>query len=353
MSRAVDDFEKRTQEEAELNRKKAEVQKRRTESEYNRYVEADEEAEKAKSISFKAPSQSDIERYQRENEKYMTAAREAKVFINDDFTGVIPFFRKNLILMCSVSGEGKTTCVANAIKSGLLQGMRGIVFTNEEMSEDLYNRVTSLIKRWPYTNHNKIPVDRVPVYSEFIGKLAPRLTIVDDGYGAAGGTTTTLEGAVGAMDKLLEEYRETGKHYDYVIFDYFQNYERSRDNPHMESWKVLERLAKHFDKFKNAYPAPIVVMSQLTPDAEGKMPFKLRIEGRKSILNPATCAVEIRADRKNARTEWIIHKSRYTEAMGSSFFTGYDKGEYVKYDAKFIADADNRATLKGVFKGKK
>ena len=349
----IKDFNEQAAEEAEVRRKQRLLTRRRTELDFKRLEESDEQAERSKTISFAAPSPEDIARYQRDNEEYMAAAREGKVFINQDFSGVVPFFRKNLILVGAVSGEGKTTCAANLTKSAILQGMRGIVFTNEERSEDFYNRVTSLLKKWPYTNHNSIPPERVPVYTEFIARLAPRLTVVDDSYGGTSGTTTTLEGMTGALDQLLREYRETEESYGFVVLEYYQNVSRSRDNNRMEPWQVMEQLARRLDEFKNAYPAPVVVMAQLMPgDKDGKTPFKHRVEGRKSILNPATCALEVRADRKMRRTEWVIHKSRYTEAMGQSFFTGYDRGEYVRYTPEFAMAAEQRALMRGVFKGK-
>jgi hypothetical protein len=93
---------------------------------------------------------------------------------------------------------------------------------------------------------------------------------------------------------------------------------------------------KLLDNFKGSYPAPIVVMSQLkAASKENETPFKERIEGYKAIVNPVTCALEIRADKANMRTEWVLHKGRFKTSLGKSFFTGWDRGRYVPWDAKF------------------
>ena len=158
------------------------------------------------------------------------------------------------------------------------------------------------------------------------------LTVIDDSYNNAGGTTTTIEGICTVFDNLLERQ----EFYDVVIIDYYQNINQSRKFPAMKNWEVQEALANKLDRYKNVYPAPIVLLAQVTPpDAENRTPFKTRIEGRKSVLNVATCCIEMVANREELTTEWWIHKSRFNESVGQKITTGYDKGRYVTYDDNF------------------
>jgi len=48
--------------------------------------------------------------------------------------------------------------------------------------------------------------------------------------------------------------------------------------------------------------------------------------------------IEMIANREELTTEWLIHKGRYAESTGTSVFTGYKNGLFVKRDEKFTAE---------------
>ena len=168
----------------------------------------------------------------------------------------------------------------------------------------------------------------------------PLGVVIDDHYQSKGGQTTTLEGVKAIFNSL----KKTKTQYTAIIFDYFQNVVKSNERPWLKNWQVQEELAKFLDTFKNDYLAPIVILSQLK---EGKdLAFKEAIEGRKSILNVSTCAMQVTAEREYKRTAFKIHKSRFTSAIGETIYVGFDKGKYVDYTPEFKNQVELEITRK-------
>lgn len=346
----VDPIHAQIAEAAITERKKKEVfakelviRDRVADSKLQKIIEGDKDAEIAKTTDYGAFTEADILQKQKDNTEYMLAARNKMSFISKEFRAAIPFFRKNLILVGGKTGEGKSTTVANIIRemTGVTNPLTGkkrriLVLTNEEKAEDVYNRVTCLIKGWHYTNHDQFTDEQVATFNKYIAALSKdgMITVVDDNYHGARGTTTTLEGICQIFDNLIE----SKEWYDAVIIDYYQNIKESRLNPTLNEFQVQAAIVQRLDTYKNIYPAPIVILAQVTPpDAERSTPFKYRIEGRKSILNVCTCAVEMIANREELSTEWLIHKSRFNEMVGESIMTGYSNGRFIEYSEEFQA----------------
>lgn len=343
-----DPIHKGIEEKALLEKKKTEVQnkelivrERRANSAIDKIQQNDKDEEIAKTTNYGAISNDEVRTMQKDNREYMLAARNKMSFINKSFDEAVPFFRKNLILIGGKTGEGKSTTVANIIRETLVavdkitgKKRRVLVLTNEEKREDVYNRVTCLVKGWHYTNHDKFNDMQLEIFDKYMELLSKdgMLTVVDDSYNGASGTTTTLEGICQVFDNLIAK----NEHYDVIIMDYYQNCKESRKNPSMNEYEVQAALARRLDQYKNVYPAPIVILAQVQqPDPDRQIPFKTRIEGRKVILNVCTCCLEMVANREDLCTEWLIHKSRFNESVGEKITTGYKKGRYVLYDEEF------------------
>lgn len=333
----------------EVASKKLVIEERKVDNEIEKLAKNDKELAIARSTNFGAMTKEQIEKTQQDSREYIHAAKNCMKFVNSAFDGIIPFFRKNLILMGGKTGEGKSTAVANIVATTLRQTdpvtkkrCRVLVISNEEKTEDVYNRITCFAKGWHYVNHSKFTEEQSQTFENYIPVLAKDgwLTVVDDNFGSTptapvSGITTSLEGIQAIFDNLIAN----GEYYSVVIIDYYQNIKFSKRNPHMNEWEVQAQLAAVLDQYKNIYPAPIVLMAQVSPpNEENTIPFKVRIEGRKVILNVCTACVEMVADKQNLRTEWFIHKSRFNESIGTSFHTGYDKGRFVPYTEEFRAN---------------
>lgn len=340
--------------------KKALLDNKRINSQFNELNQNQKDMDIAKSSNYGALTNDQILALQNANDDYITAARNGMEFIIGRFKKVVPFFRKNFILVGAKTGEGKSTAVANIAFSVITHTnpdgstRKALVLTNEERAEDFYNRITCLIKGWHYTNHDKFTQEQVDTFRKFIPILASngRLTVVDNNHNGSHGVTTTIEGIENVFESLLANKQ----YYDVVIIDYYQNIISSKTDPSASENDVQAKLARMLDKYKNLYPAPIVMMAQITPqDKDGKMPFQQRIKGRKMIMDPATLVIEMTADRKNLRTKWTVWKSRFTEAVGSEFFTGYEYGKFVEYTDDFAAKVmrlaiDKNNGIKDAFK---
>src|SRR5690606_30901495 len=109
----------------------------------------------------------------------------------------------------------------------------------------------------------------------------------------------------------MESLKSSPNKFDIILVDYFQNINTSNKNPSASTFDILHWVGRSFDLFKLQYHAPILLLGQLKAirDDEDTTPFKERIEGRKSIYNFCTCAIEARADKENSRTNWIFKKS--------------------------------------------
>jgi len=312
------------------------VKENRLNNELQRLTDAEKEKELAKNADYGALSREAIEKLKKENTDYMSAAKKKMGFINKTFDDAIPFYRKNLILVGGSTGDGKSTTAANIILGIIRQPLndrprRVLVLTNEEKTEDVYNRVLCLTKGWAYVNHDRFNDEQVNFFNSAYAGMSKVVTVVDNTYEGGFGVTTTLEGICRVFDNLLSK----GEYYDAVILDYYQNVQFSTNDPRLTEYQVQAALAKRLDQYKNIYPAPIVVLAQVRPRDDANTPFKIRVEGSKVISNVCTCSVELVPNKPLRKTAWVIHKSRFNEAVGQELETGFEKGQHVMYTEEF------------------
>lgn len=326
-------------EKLDLTKKESVVYKHRIDRQYDEIQKAREELEKNKSIDLSQMPEERVKKLQQDTEEYLKQAKKAKVFLNKDFNGKVPYFGRNLILIGATTGDGKSTVTSNIVLDTIKQGGKVLIITNEEKGDDCYNRITALIKGWPYKDHEDFTEEQRAVFREYIGILAKRIYVVEDDHNGVQGQTTSLEGITDIIDKGIKQ------NYDLIVIDYYQGVTHSKENPTLNDWQVQERLADYLDLAKNRSSGPLVILAQLSTNDE-KTPFKQAIEGRKKILNKATCAMRVTADRENLRTAFEIKKSRFNAAVGTTTFVGFDKGRYVQYNQEWA----NRTELKKVQK---
>lgn len=353
MSKELDELNAAIEKDMELERRKKAVQEKDlTLREYRVGRDLEElekntaEMEQAKTVKFSKMSAANMERLRKDNAEYMEAAKHAMTFINKEFKKAIPYFRKNLILIGGDTGDGKSTTVANLIFSTITQknpatgkACRVLVLSNEEAPEDFYNRCTCLVMGWKYTNHDQFTDEQRKTFDEWIPKWVDggRLTIIGDTYEGIPGWTTTPEGIETMLNNILESGQPP---YDVVIIDYYQNVTYSKTNPKLDEFMCQRKLSNMLDQMKRKYPGPIVLMAQMKrlTDEEDTTPFNVRLKGSKLICDKATFISELIPERRLLRSRWKVWKSRFTESIGDSIYTGYDRGKFVPYSLEFQAN---------------
>ena len=349
MSKESDDFNQKLDKDIEFaNRKKVVDEKGLILREHKVTRDLDEllknttELEQQRSVSFAAMTAEAIAKLVSSNDDYMEAAKNSMQFMNKEFGKLVPYFRKNLILVCGDTGNGKSTTVANIAYNTIIRknpatGKTGrvLVLTNEEAPEDFYNRLTCLHMGWTYSNHNEFTDEQRKVFSEYIPRWATggRLTVIGDTYEGIPGWTHSVEGIQNIFTNLLRD----GNIYDAVIIDYFQNIRYSKNDPSLDEYECQRRVSGFLDEMKIIYPAPIVLMAQMKRlvDDDDTTPYNIRFKGSKLITDKATFICEVTPERDYLRCKWRVWKSRFTTAVGEHLYTGYDRGKYVPYSVDF------------------
>jgi hypothetical protein len=353
MSEEMDKLNEQIQKEMDLDRRKKDVSEKdltlrehRVNRDLDELVKNKSEIEQAKSVEFGPMTPETIAQIVRDNDEYMESARFAMEFICPEFKKIVPYFRKNLILIMSDTGGGKSTAVANAAFNTLIhknpatgKPSRVLVISNEECPEDVYNRLTSLRFKWKYTNHSLFTEEQRRTFSEYIPRWAKdgKLTVISDVYQGIPGWTTTIEGLEAIFTSLLKDYKDGKPIYDSVIIDYYQNFKRSKLDPKLDEYAVQRKVAALLDQMRKVYPGPIVLMAQMKRlvDEDDTTPFNIRLKGSKEICDKASFICELTPENKLFRSRWQVWKSRFNERIGEAIYTGYSYGKYVNYSTEF------------------
>lgn len=323
---------------ADLQAKKRAIDEYRVESTYSAIEESKKELTALGSLVFSLGQNKSILKGIERGREYMDSAAQCMRFVCNEFNGKIPFFPKNIILAGAYSADGKSTLTSNICYDLLCQKKKVLVITNEEALSDVYNRVTCISQGWIYANHENFTKAQKDFLDEAAKNMSSQMYVIDNDHDGASDLTVSYEGIVSILSSIEKQEEK----FDAIVIDYYQNISMMKADMKMEDYKVQAKFVKWLDQFKNRYPAPIVIMSQLKAvSKENTLPFKERIEGRKSIYNIATFAIEIRADKPNLRTEWTIHKSRFNDCQGQTFYTGWKRGRYVPYDNAFRLEVED------------
>jgi len=349
-SEKMKDFKIQQAEELELQKKEADLKKHRVNSQYEKLEEHRSSLFKIKSVDFSATSEAEIAAIQQDFYREEDLLKVKRTFIRPEFKDV-PHGPFQLILVGARSGEGKSTTAANLALGTIKDNKKVLLITNEETPYDSYNRVTALQYGFAYGKDIARSEEQKRMLSDNMRNLSPLMRVVHENYEGLSGVTTTIEGMSAILEQIHVSYKKTGDFFDTVIIDYYQNIKISTENPALNEYQVQKMFFQKINQFKKIYPASFIVLAQVRAEKEDKngntIEFKERIEGAKEIYNAATCAIEMKSNKMDRTTEWLIRKHRWQSELGQArILTGWDKGLYVRHDLDFIEKVEKEKAAK-------
>jgi len=334
----------------QLAEKEKFIRRRKLEKQYDDIVQNEAEVERLSKIDIFQVSTEYLEKMDEQHEMTIASMKDRMPFVNKILTELVPFNYPNLILLGAKTGHGKTSFTSASLRALLRDKRNTLVLSNEEMAVNYYNRVICLHKDWDV---NKIK-DFTKEQHEELRKLralmyrSRRLTVIDPDFDSMKDATRTIEGIKFLLDKVYEAqeaHPEKKCAYDAIYLDYYQNCGSSKLDPRKRRHEVLEDLSKYLDMMYKKIKAPIVVLSQIKPEAKDESDFEFRIKESKSIFVPSTFALELAPDKNRSMTKCICHKHRWSSRAGEGVDLGFDRGHFVEYSMEFqqkIAERNER-----------
>ena len=338
-SEALKRFQEQLEEDKSVDKRAKEVKEKRLlvdeyrlTNELNKINKNEEDAAKIANLRVDSLSDEAIDDLVLKNKLYLEGAKNSLSFLTAELGKIVPMWPGNIILIGSTSGSGKSSTATNLALNTLKQinpitgkPRRVLYISNEETTITFMNKMTCLVRGYNYDKQDDFTEEQKQELLDFISKWvkAGLMVIGDD----SAGTTTCLEGIRGIFEQLVK----TNTLYDLIILDYIQKVATSKKDINMPHWQIMKETMYVLDHYKDRYPAPIVVMSQLKEDSEeNPIGFQSRIEGFKGILQPATVALELVPNRKLLQSRWHVRKNRYKgNTVGHYKDVAYDRGMFV------------------------
>lgn len=268
-----------------------------------------------------------------ENKKFLKSVSQRMPFINDIMSECICVAANTIYLIGAVTGGGKSTAVANIIYPILQQNKKILVISNEERRNHVYVRVACRnlgLSFFKWTK-NWLTVEQNEAISEEAERLEQFMTVIGTDYQKNPSFTCTPEGLEIVFNKYCDNH-------DVILFDYFQNISRSTNNPDPNVWMHQEKFCYFINEFKNRFEGPIFILSQLWPaNKKNTIDFLERIKGRKMIGDVSPVHVEIRTNKEDFTSMFVVHKDRLWNSDGLQIMMGFDReaSSYVPYTESF------------------
>lgn len=347
-SAALAEFNRKLEEDKNLDKKRKEVQEkkllvedRRYSNELERIQKGDEDMLRTSNVNVGVLTDEDILTIQKQNRAHLEASKNSMMFLNKEFSKIVPFFPGTLALIGARTGGGKSSLAANLITSTVRQinpitgnNRRVLLISSEELPITCYNRLTCHIKDMNFDAQDEFTEEQKEVLVDYIAKWARAgVTILgeDDAH-----LTTSIEG----IDSIFKNIIKADAHYDLILIDYIQKITTSRKNPSMKPHEVLRETMYLLDGYKNKLNSAIAVMSQLSSQKSGddavELDFQDRLRGCRDLITPSTVAIELVPFYSDHKSRFIIRKNRYKgSTVGGHIDLGYKKGKYIPYTEEF------------------
>jgi hypothetical protein len=279
--------------------------------------------------------------------------KNAVTFLNPKISKHFIAAPSSLIVIPSMTNNGKSTLTAHLAEALVNDGKRVLILSNEEKEEDVRARISCLRTKVSFGDYksNKCTNEEVEIVLDDAEYLAKHklLTVISSKNEVDAYMVTTVKGVMTTLEKAKNKF-------DTVLLDYYGNVNMSEFGA-IEPWHVNNRLASELNIFKDTCPYPIVVFAQCEGirsdkkvEDKGALDFEsnhpmYRWKGGKSILLYATDIIELTKDFDNSCSILFAHKVRFSHGeLERSHMLPFDKQKQrfvdwsADYDAKRIKD---------------
>lgn len=283
--------------------------------------------------------------------------KNAITFINDKISDHYIAAPGSLIVIPSMTNNGKSTLTAHIVEPLVSQGKKVLLLSNEESEEDCRARVSCLrtfvsfgdykTNKCSEEQYNKVIQDvKKLVDEELFVVIAPKTE--EDAY-----KVNTVEGVMAMLKKANNIF-------DAVIVDYYTNVNRTAKGQ-VDPWHVNNEFATQLNTFKNTATYPIILTAQCNSvtsnkgevthtDMEKSHPA-YRWKGGTNILTYATDIIELKREYEKSYSLLFAHKVRFAHGglvRGQTLWFDKDMQRFIEtwtpeFAAKMAADKTERS----------
>lgn len=246
--------------------------------------------------------------------------KNAITFLNEDISKHFIAAPGSLILIPSMTNNGKSTLTAHIAEALVNENKRILVLSNEEKEEDVRARVSCLRTGISFGDYktNKCTTEQINTVLDDAESLASRglFVVISPKDDSDAYKVTTVKGVMTTLHKAKGKF-------DAVLLDYFTNVNMSEFGS-IEPWHVNNKLASELNIFKDSCPYPLIVTAQCEGirnekkvEDKGALDFDsnhpmYRWKGGRTIVTYATDIIELVKDYENSCSFLFAHKVRFS-----------------------------------------
>jgi hypothetical protein len=283
--------------------------------------------------------------------------KNAVTFINKGISEHYIAAPGSLIVIPSMTNNGKSTLTAQIAETLVSEGKKVLILSNEESEEDCRARVSCLrtfvsfgdykTSKCSDEQYNKVIQDvKYLVEEQLFVVIAPKTE--EDAY-----KVNTVEGVMAMLEKANGVF-------DAVIVDYYTNVNKT-EKGQVDPWHVNNEFATQLNTFKNTATYPIILTAQCNsvPSKKGETTHAdmeavhpaYRWKGGTNILTYATDIIELKREYDKSHSLLFAHKVRFAHGTlnrGQTLWFDKDMQRFIEkwtseFAAKVTADRTERS----------
>jgi archaellum biogenesis ATPase FlaH len=247
-------------------------------------------------------------------------------FICDEFKSRFHLVPGQLMTIAAYTGSGKSTTTVNAAANYIRHGKCAFIISNEETAKDMFDMVACIllgVSHQDMANCALPPLIEAQIVKKVKDLYDDKLLFVMDGELSNNGTSKAEY-----ILNLLEAWKKARIKPDVVFIDYLTNIYSAGSTQSKDHYFQLDMFLKNLKNLINILSFPVVMCAQMHSDDKKKgtsLDAKLIMGG--VIQQVSTIAVEVKVNRNNLTSEFVIHKNRR--------FKNYEK-VVLKYDTGLL-----------------